>query len=106
MKLNDKEYLTFDHQTGFKIDFIIRKETKYFKQAFENRQRINELDINLWVIGIDDLIIAKIIWIQENQSEKQIMDIENLLINPDIKINYIKKWCKEMNLQTFNLLKK
>jgi hypothetical protein len=95
-----------DHQTGFKIDFIIRKETKYFKQAFENRQRINELDINLWVIGIDDLIIAKIIWIQENQSEKQIMDIENLLINPDIKINYIKKWCKEMNLQTFNLLKK
>jgi len=24
-----------DNQTGFKIDFIIRKDTKYFKQAFK-----------------------------------------------------------------------
>lgn len=93
-----------DHQTGFKIDFIIRKETEYFKQAFENRQRINELDTNLWVISLDDLIIAKIIWIQDYQSEKQIMDIENLLINPEINMDYIKNWCKKMNLQTFNLL--
>lgn len=92
-----------DHQTGFKIDFIIRKETEYFQQAFENRQRINELETNLWVISLDDLIIAKIIWIQEYQSEKQITDIENLLLNPDVNINYIKKWCDKMNLRTFNL---
>lgn len=93
-----------DHQTGFKIDFIIRKETEYFKQAFENRQRINELDTYIYVISLDDLIIAKIIWIQDYQSEKQIMDIENLLINPEINMDYIKKWCKKMNLQTYNLL--
>lgn len=93
-----------DHRTGFKIDFIIRKETEYFKQAFENRQRINEIDTELWVISLDDLIIAKIIWIQDYQSEKQIMDIENLLLNPDINMDYIKKWCNKMNLQTFNLL--
>lgn len=24
-----------DNQTGFKIDFIIRKDTRYFKQAFK-----------------------------------------------------------------------
>ncbi len=93
-----------DHKTGFKIDFIIRKETEYFKQAFENRQLINELDTDLWVISLDDLIIAKIIWIQDYQSEKQIMDIENLLINPDINMEYIRKWCNKMSLQTFNLL--
>ncbi len=94
-----------DHQTGFKIDFIIRKESEYFKQAFENRQRISELDTDMWVISLDDLIIAKIIWIQDYKSEKQIMDIENLLINPDINMEYIKTWCSKMNLQTFNLLK-
>lgn len=93
-----------DHQTGFKLDFIVRKETEYFKQAFENRERIYELDTDLWVIRLDDLIIAKIIWIQDYQSEKQIMDIENLLVNPDRNMDYIKKWCDKMNLQTFNLL--
>ena len=53
-----------DHSTGFKIDFIIRKETEYFNFAFQRRKRIKELDTELWVIDIDDLIIAKIIWIQ------------------------------------------
>jgi hypothetical protein len=93
-----------DHQTGFKIDFIIRKETAYFDLAFQRRQRIKELDTELWVICLEDLVIAKLIWIQQYQSEKQMFDIENLLLNPDKDINYIKKWCNILKLQTFNLL--
>ena len=92
-----------DYKTGFKIDFIVRKNTEYFKQAFKHRQRINELDIELWVISLEDLIIAKIIWIQQYQSEKQMVDIENLLLNPDKDMIYIKKWCNKLSLQTFNL---
>jgi hypothetical protein len=94
-----------DHQTGFKIDFIIRKETEYFKLAFQHRRQIKELDTELWVIALNDLIIAKIIWIQQYQSEKQISDIQNLMLNQDKDIAYIKKWCDKMNLKTFNLIK-
>ena len=79
-----------DHETGFKLDFIIRKDTEYYRLAFNRRLRIKELDTELWVISLEDLIIAKIIWIQEYQSEKQILDIENLLLNPDKKMDYIK----------------
>ena len=94
-----------DHNTGFKLDFIVRKDTEYFRLAFERRQRIKELDTDLWVISLEDLIIAKIIWIQQYQSEKQILDIENLLLNSDKDMNYIRKWCNNLNLRTFNLLK-
>lgn len=94
-----------DHYTGFKIDFIIRKDTEYFRLAFGRRQRIIELDTELSVISLEDLIIAKIIWIQQYQSEKQILDIENLLLNPDKDMNYITKWCNNLNLKTYNLLK-
>jgi hypothetical protein len=93
-----------DHSTGFKIDFMIRKETEYFNFAFQRRKRIKELDTELWVIDIDDLIIAKIIWIQQSQSEKQMLDIENLLFNPEKNIDYIISWCNKLNLQTFKLL--
>jgi hypothetical protein len=93
-----------DHQTGFKIDFIIRKETEYFNLAFQRRLRIHELDTDLWVIRLEDLIIAKLIWIQEYQSEKQIVDIENLLLNPDKDLTYIRRWCTILQLQTFNLI--
>ncbi len=93
-----------DHSTGFKLDFILRKNTEYSKLAFTRRKRIAELDTELWVISLEDLIIAKIIWIQHYQSDKQIQDIENLLLNPDKDMNYILKWCNEMNLKTYNLL--
>ncbi len=93
-----------DHKTGFKIDFIVRKKTDYFNLAFKQRERIKELNTELWVIGLNDLIIAKIIWIQDLKSEKQVNDIENLLLNPEKDINYIKKWCDKLNLQTYNLL--
>ncbi|MCX6223674.1 MAG: hypothetical protein NTV01_02790 [Bacteroidia bacterium] len=93
-----------DHSTGFKVDFIIRKETEYFILAFQRRKRIKELDTEFWVINLDDLIIAKIIWIQQYQSEKQMFDIENLLLNPEKNIDYIKSWCNKLNLQIFNLL--
>jgi len=62
------------------------------------------LDTELWVISLEDLIIAKIIWIQDYQSEKQILDIENLLLNPDKDMNYIKEWCNNLNFRTLNLL--
>lgn len=54
-----------DHQTGFKIDFIIRKNDEYHNLAFKRRRRIKEFDTLIWVISIEDLIISKIIWIIE-----------------------------------------
>jgi hypothetical protein len=93
-----------DHSTGFKIDFIIRKNTEYHNFAFQRRRRVKEFDTELWVVELNDLIIAKIIWIQQYQSERQIFDIQNLLLNPETDINYIKDWCDKLQLQTYNLL--
>lgn len=93
-----------DHSTGFKLDFILRKDTEYSKLAFARRKRIAELDTELWVISLEDLIIAKIVWIQQYQSDKQIHDIENLLLNPDKDKKYIVQWCDALNLKTYNLL--
>lgn len=94
-----------DHESGFKLDFIIRKNTPYFRKAFERRKKIKEFETEVWVISPEDLIIAKIIWIQDYQSDKQISDIESLLLFPEIDFHYISYWCKEMQLSTFNLFK-
>jgi hypothetical protein len=94
-----------DNKTGFKIDFIIRKNTDYYKNAFNRKKRIKEFDTELWVIQIDDLIIAKIFWIQQFQSDVHIQDIQNLLLNPEINLSYIKEWCYKLKLKTFDLLK-
>jgi len=92
-----------DNKTGFKIDFIIKKDTDYYNLAFKRRQWINELETGLWVISIEDLIIAKLIWIQQLQSDTRIKDIENLLFYPEKDMEYIRKWINELKLHTLNL---
>jgi len=93
-----------DYKTGFKIDFIIRKESEYKKLEFSRRIRSVISDFEVWIVSPEDLIIAKIEWVQELGSEKQIQDIKNLLVIPDLDIDYIRNWCKKLDLKTYNLI--
>ena len=93
-----------DHSTGFKIDFILQKDAEYFKLAFSRRRIIQEFGTTIYVISIEDLIIAKFIWSQSSKSEKQLDDIQNLLLNPEKDLKYIQHWAKQLELNTFNLI--
>ena len=94
-----------DTKTSFKIDFIVRKEQPYRIKEFERRIRTDVLGFDTWVVSQEDLIISKIIWIQELQSEKQMEDISHLLENDDVDMDYVHFWIKTLHLNTFNLLK-
>ncbi|MFH0865790.1 MAG: DUF6036 family nucleotidyltransferase [Bacteroidota bacterium] len=95
-----------DNESGFKMDFIIRKDSVYAHLAFKRRVHYNEFGFSVWIITLEDLIIAKLIWIQKLFSEMQFNDIKNLLLNPDINFEYLTKWCSELRLNTFNLIEK
>ena len=92
-----------DNESGFKIDFIIRKDDEYSKVAFSRRVPNKDMGVEAWVISLEDLILAKLRWIQDLYSEKQASDIENLLFSP-CDVNYIKKWANHLHLKTYQLL--
>lgn len=90
--------------SGFKIDFILIKETPFQRSEFTRRRPGQIWDIDCWIIAVEDLILAKLIWIQQLQSENQVNDIRNLLIdNADLDKDYIARWIAELNLNTFGL---
>jgi hypothetical protein len=93
-----------DHRSGFKIDFIIRKDTEYRRLEFSRKTMKLLEGIPLWMVSAEDLLISKMEWIQQLQSEKQTNDIEMLLSLPGIDIDYIVSWCKNLKLKTFQLL--
>jgi len=93
-----------DNQTSYKIDFIIRKDSKYRLKEFERKQRTDVLGFGAYIVSLEDLIISKLIWIQELQSDKQKEDISNLLENDTLDKEYLKYWIEKLNLNTFNLL--
>jgi hypothetical protein len=93
-----------DYESGFKIDFIVRKNTNYRLLEFQRRKKEKINDVEVWMVSPEDLIISKLEWIQLLQSDKQMEDIRNLRSLPGIDLDYIKNWCKKLNLNTFDLL--
>jgi hypothetical protein len=93
-----------DHRTGLKIDFIVRKDTEYRRLEFSRKTHKVLEDIPVWMVSAEDLIISKIEWIQQLQSEKQIQDIKMLIASPGIDKTYITTWCEKLKLKTFGLL--
>jgi hypothetical protein len=93
-----------DHRSGFKMDFIIRKDSEYRQLEFSRRVRMMLMDIPVWMVASEDLIISKLTWIQELRSDKQSQDIRLLMALPDIDRDYIYYWCKRLNLNSFGLI--
>ena len=94
-----------DFDSGQKVDFIILKNTDFHLSEFKRRKQVMFYGFPVWVVSLEDLIIAKLIWIQIIQSENQMKDISNLFSVSPVDKKYINDWVKKMNLKTFNLLK-
>lgn len=93
-----------DFETGLKVDFILRKPNEYAKVAFSRRQIRSSFGFPVSVVSIEDLILAKLLWIQQIVSDRQKNDIRTLLLNPSIDKEYVEQWASNMNIKTFDLI--
>ena len=93
-----------DRRSGYKIDFVVKKNIGYRKVEFERKIRSKVFGFETWMVSPEDLIISKLIWIQELQSEKQLDDIKNLMESNSLDLSYMRKWMAELELKTFNIV--
>lgn len=91
------------NDNGLKIDFIVLKTDEYSQTAFGRRRLRDFIGVEAEVISIEDLILAKLKWIQRLYSERQFEDVKNLLNNAAVDMDYLKHWKAELNLNSFNL---
>jgi len=89
------------HQDSvIKVDFILRKEDDYSVQAFARKSRKKINDHAVFVISKEDLIISKILWSRESESDTQRKDIINLL-ETDHDAGYLKNMLRNLTVLTF-----
>jgi hypothetical protein len=93
-----------DHRSGYKLDFILRKNYEYRRTEFLRRRKMQIMGVDMWVVSVEDLILSKLLWIQQLQSEKQMEDIRNLLMDTAPDLEYMKMWINKLNINTFGLL--
>ena len=91
------------HQESvIKVDCIIRKNSEYRRMEFGRRQKISVLDFITFIVSKEDLIISKLSWAKESNSDVQLSDVRNLLAT-GYDDAYLRHWTRELGLD--NLLK-
>lgn len=95
--LNQSSFNAIHQTTLTKVDFMIRKRDEYRQHEFSRRRRIEVEDFELWVVSKEDLILSKMDWARDSQSEKQLSDVENLIAS-GCDQDYLTKWSAELNL--------
>lgn len=53
-----------DHKSNYKADFVILKNNMYRKTEFNRRRSVDFLDMKIFLVSPEDLLISKLIWIQ------------------------------------------
>ncbi|MCB1116116.1 MAG: hypothetical protein KDK71_06565 [Chlamydiia bacterium] len=88
------------HDTVFKVDFIIRKDEEYRKVELQRRRRVVFNGIPLWIVSPEDLVISKLFWAKESQSQMQLKDIQNILDSvEDLDQEYLEGWIQKLHLE-------
>ena len=95
--LNQSTFNLIHNDTLIKVDFMIRKREDYRLVEFERRQRITVQGSSLWIVSKEDLILSKLDWARDSQSQRQFTDVENLLAT-GADLEYLKTWSQKLNL--------
>ena len=83
-----------DETTGIRVDFIF-SFTPYETEAIKRAKKIKIMDREVNFASPEDLIIHKIF----AGRPRDIEDVRTVLLkNPDIDVQYIRKWLKEFDL--------
>ncbi len=87
------------NETLVKIDFIVRKAEAYRQEEFNRRRQITIAGSKMWILSVEDLILSKLYWAQDNLSERQLNDVQNLLNSAQTRdVTYLEKWISNLGL--------
>lgn len=88
-------------ETGFKVDFIVRKARPFSEEEFSRRQKGVFLGETRWFATPEDVILSKLEWSKLGASERQFIDALNVAKVQGEKLDrsYLEKWAKEIGIQ-------
>lgn len=90
-----------DFESGFKLDVIVLKPDPYRQTEFKRRIRTELLGFSATIVSPEDLILSKLIWMQDLDSERQREDISLLVKLAELDWVYLKYWVAELHLKHF-----
>ena len=96
-----KQFNAIDATTGWKIDFLVRRDRPFSREEFGRRVRANLLGTPAWIASPEDTILAKLEWAGASGSERQLRDVAAMLDigEESLDLAYIDRWVTGLGLQ-------
>ena len=88
--------------SGLKIDIFVNKDTPYDRVRLERRQRLPLVPgMEAWFARAEDVILYKLLYYREGQSELHVRDIIGILrvSGPEIDSGYVVTWAERLGLR-------
>ncbi|ETW99883.1 nucleotidyl transferase AbiEii/AbiGii toxin family protein [Candidatus Entotheonella palauensis] len=88
------------YDSVIKVDFIIRKDTPYRQKEFARRCTMEIDGRTLWFVTPEDLLLSKLVWAADSESEMQLNDVRNLISEvAALDWNYIEFWATALQVE-------
>ena len=82
-----------------KVDFVVRKDAPYRRREFARKKKISVDGQSLSVVAPEDLILSKLVWAKDSNSEFQLRDVRNLLQSVKrLDRRYLARWAKQLGV--------
>jgi len=82
-----------------KADFIVRKDDPYREAEFVRRRHVEVAGTRIAIVAPEDLILSKLIWAKESQSELQHRDVVELVRSvTDLDWSYLEHWASALEV--------
>lgn len=85
------------NESVIKVDCIVRKSSAYRLEEFGRRQRITVGNFETWIVSKEDLILSKLVWARDSESDRQLHDVKNL-ISSGCDAALIERWTQELGV--------
>jgi len=95
-----EQFNVVEPATGWKIDFLIRKNRPFSREEFGRRRQAEISGVPTYVATAEDMIVAKLEWARASGSERQLADVVGILAvsGPHLDFEYVKRWVAELGL--------
>ena len=83
--------------SGIKIDLIVRNDSAYRQVEFARRKSVDLGGVHTWLVSREDLILSKLLWARDANSELQMRDVQARLEEP-VDQAYLNEWAPKLGV--------
>ncbi len=84
--------------SGVKVDLIVRKDSEYRQVEFARRKSVELAGVSTWIASREDLILSKLVWARDADSELQKRDVSTL-IDGSVDWPYLRDWAPKLGVE-------